>query len=64
MSQIKNNTIEEVTYMPFNYPSLGLTQRYIIIEGIRGISGFFQLLKSFKRPYITKSTLLSFHLPE
>ncbi len=39
MSQIKSNTVEEVTYMPFNYPSLGLTQRYSIIEGIRGVSG-------------------------
>ncbi len=40
MSPINNTTtVEGVTYMPFNYPSLGITSRYTVIEGIRGVSG-------------------------
>lgn len=40
MSHTKNNTlVEEVNYIPFNYPSLGLTSRHTIVEGIRAVSG-------------------------
>lgn len=40
MSHTKNNTIAEgVNYMPFHYPSLGLTSRHTIVEGIRAVSG-------------------------
>lgn len=40
MSHTKNNTIAEaVNYKQFNYPSLDLTSRHTVIEGIRAVSG-------------------------
>lgn len=40
MSYTKSNTIaEEVNYIPFRYPSLGLTSRYAVVEGIRAVLG-------------------------
>ncbi|MEM0578505.1 hypothetical protein [Flavobacterium polysaccharolyticum] len=40
MSHTRSNTIVQgVNYIPFNYPSLGLTSRHTIIEGIRAVSG-------------------------